>query len=47
MEVVDFLEEKFQIRVEDDELLPDNLDSILRIAAFVAKKRPEVAAAGV
>ena len=44
MEVVDFLEEKFQIRVEDDELLPDNLDSIARIASFVARKRPEIAA---
>jgi acyl carrier protein len=39
LEVIGFLEKQFDIRVEDDEMLPDNLDSIGKIAAFVRKKR--------
>lgn len=38
LEIVTFLEEKFGIKVQDEELVPDNLDSIARIAAFVARK---------
>jgi acyl carrier protein len=39
LEVVGFIEEKYGVRVEDDELLPENLDSIENIVAFVARKR--------
>jgi acyl carrier protein len=39
LEVVSFIEEKFGIKVEDDDLLPENLDSIRRLADFVARKR--------
>ena len=39
MEVVAFLEESFAITVDDDELVADNLDSVERLAAFVARKR--------
>lgn len=39
MEVVAFLEESFGIVVDDDELIADNLDSVERLAAFVARKR--------
>lgn len=39
MEVVAFLEESFAIAVDDDELVADNLDSVERLAAFVARKR--------
>jgi acyl carrier protein len=39
LEVIAFLEETFGITVEDDEMLPDNLDSIERIAKFVSRKR--------
>ncbi|HMG41040.1 MAG TPA: acyl carrier protein [Acidimicrobiales bacterium] len=39
MEVVAFLEESFGIVVDDDELVADNLDSVERLAAFVARKR--------
>lgn len=39
LEVIGFLEAQFDIRVEDDEMLPDNLDSIGKIAAFVMRKR--------
>jgi acyl carrier protein len=38
LELVAFLEEQFGIRVEDDEVIPDNLDSTARIAAYVEKK---------
>lgn len=38
MELVLFLEEQFGIEVADTELVPDNLDSIERIAAYIARK---------
>ncbi len=38
LEVVSFLEGKYTIRIEDAELLPENLDSIDAIARFVDKK---------
>lgn len=39
LEVISFIEATFGVAVEDDEMLPDNLDSIARIAAFVARKQ--------
>jgi acyl carrier protein len=39
LEVIGFLESTFGITVEDAEMLPDNLDSIQRISAFVARKQ--------
>jgi acyl carrier protein len=39
LELIFFIEQKFEIAVQDDEMLPDNLDSIERIAAFVARKK--------
>ena len=38
LEVIAFLENDFGIQVEDDEMLPENLGSIGRIAAFVGRK---------
>lgn len=38
LEVIFFIEETFGIKVEDSEMLPDNLDSIERISSFVARK---------
>jgi len=38
MEVVAFLEQQFGVRVDDDELTPENLDSIESIGAFVYRK---------
>jgi len=38
LEVVDFLEETFGIKIEDDELVPDNLGSIKKMAKFVQRK---------
>lgn len=39
LEVIFFIEENFGIKVEDSEMLPDNLDSIERIANFVTRKK--------
>jgi acyl carrier protein len=39
LELVAFLESDFSIRVSDDELAPEHLDSVDRIAAFVAWKQ--------
>lgn len=38
LEVIMFVESTFGVTVEDSEMLPENLDSIERIAAFVARK---------
>ncbi|MGH9331149.1 MAG: acyl carrier protein [Vicinamibacterales bacterium] len=38
LELVGFLEKRFDIAIEDDELVPDNLDSVTRIARFVERK---------
>jgi acyl carrier protein len=39
LEVVAFIESTFEVTVGDEEMLPDNLDSIARITAFVRRKR--------
>jgi acyl carrier protein len=39
LEIIEFLQKEFGVRVEDDEILPENLDTIERIAGFVARKR--------
>lgn len=38
LELITFLEEEYEIRIADTEMTPENLDSIQRIAAFVARK---------
>jgi acyl carrier protein len=38
LELVGFLEEKFGIRVEDDELVPENMNSLEKITIYVSKK---------
>jgi acyl carrier protein len=44
LEVIMFIESTFGVTVEDSEMLPENLDSIERIAAFVARKQVPIAA---
>lgn len=43
LEVIAFLEETFGISVDDRDILPENLDSIERIASFVARKKTAAA----
>ncbi len=43
LELVTFLEETFSIKIEADETLPENLDSIDSICAFLERKRKAAA----
>lgn len=45
LQLVTYLQERYQIAVDDEELTPDNLDSVRRVAAFVEAKRGRVPAA--
>jgi len=38
LEIISFIENDFGIEVTDDEMIPENLDSVSNIVAFVAKK---------
>jgi len=38
LELVAFLEENYAITVEDEELTPDNLDSIKSVSAYLRRK---------
>lgn len=39
LELVGFLEENYEIKVEDEELIPENLDSIKNICVYLETKR--------
>lgn len=39
MQLVSYLQEQYRIAIEDEELVPDNLDSIRKVAAFVEGKK--------
>lgn len=39
LELVHFLEDSYGIRVEDEEMMPENLDSLDAVAQFVTRKR--------
>jgi acyl carrier protein len=43
MEIILFLEREYGIHIEDHETIPENLESISRIAAFIARKQPAAA----
>lgn len=43
LELVGFIEEGFHVAVKDDELLPENLDSVNRLIAFITRKTAEAA----
>ncbi len=38
LEMVSFLEEEFSITVDDEELIPENLDSINNVTAYLERK---------
>jgi acyl carrier protein len=38
MQLVSFLQERYRVSIEDEELIPDNLDSIKRVATFIEEK---------
>lgn len=39
LEIIMFIEEQLGVTVKDEEMIPENLDSVNRIAAFVESKR--------
>ncbi len=39
LEIIMFIEEQLGVTVKDEEMIPENLDSVSRIAAFVESKR--------
>jgi len=38
LELLEFIEETFSIRVEDEEVIPDNLDSLNKLKSFIKRK---------
>jgi len=38
MELVSFVEGQYTIKIEDEELIPDNLDSVNNVVRFINKK---------
>lgn len=39
LELITFLEEDFSIEIDDEEMIPENLDSINNLIAFLNKKK--------
>jgi len=39
LELVTFLEQQYEIKIDDTELVPDNLDSISRVSSFIRRKQ--------
>ncbi len=39
LEVIGFLEDTFGFDVEDEEMIPENLDSVNNLVAFIGKKQ--------
>lgn len=39
LELIAFLEKEFEMRIEDEEIIPDNLDSVEYICEFLQRKR--------
>ena len=38
LELIMFLENTYEIKIQPEEMLPENFDSVIRVAAFVARK---------
>jgi acyl carrier protein len=39
LQLVEFVEQEFGLKVDDEDLIPENLDSINRLVAFVERKK--------
>lgn len=39
LEIINFLESEFSITVDDIEMVPENLDAVDRLVAFVGRKK--------
>ncbi|MBN1972124.1 MAG: acyl carrier protein [Sedimentisphaerales bacterium] len=45
LEIITFIEEKYDIRIEDNEVIPENLGTLRNISCFIEKKMNENATA--
>ena len=43
LEIIAFIQSEFGVAVEDDEILPENLDGVARIVGYVLRKRGDAA----
>jgi acyl carrier protein len=41
IELVTFLESNYNIQIKDEEMIPENLDSLANVARFIDKKVPK------
>ena len=39
LDLMTFIEDRFEITIEDDEIIPDNLDSLEKLNVFINKKK--------
>ena len=46
LELIAFIEDTFEVKVRDEEIVPDNLDSVDRIAAYINDKTGAAMLAG-
>ncbi len=44
LELINFLHEKYEIELADEEIIPENLDSLDRIVGFIERKKRAVGA---
>jgi acyl carrier protein len=47
LELISFLEEEFEVEIADEEMIPDNLDSVESVARFIALKLKGAGAAAI
>ncbi len=40
VELVEFVQKQFGVKVDQQEVIPDNFDSVARLAAYVRRKMP-------
>lgn len=43
LSLIAFIEQKFDIRIEDQEIIPENLDTVKKINAFLHRKQSGIA----
>jgi acyl carrier protein len=39
LELLEFIEEEFDIKVDDEEIIPNNFDSLNKLASFIQRKK--------
>ncbi|MDH5570126.1 MAG: acyl carrier protein [Gammaproteobacteria bacterium] len=39
LEIINLIEDEFKVKVEDDEMVPENLDSVNNIVSYVERKQ--------